>query len=207
MDYTLFVLSFASVSFLPGLCMSLALSLGLSIGFKKTLWMMAGELFGVLLVVVLCGVGASFILKFNFAFMVFKFFGSLFLLYTAYTLFHQKLELQKSEFGFKDKGSLVLQGFLATISNPKAWIFMLALLPPFLQKSNLFVLSSIIIFIEFLALCTYALGGAAFGLFLRDHINKLSKFSALCVAFLAFFMLYELFFELNSFKKFTYINF
>lgn len=196
MDYTLFVLSFASVSFLPGLCMNLALSLGLSIGFKKTLWMMAGELFGLLLVVVLCGLGASFVLQFKPVFMVLKLFGSLFLLYTAYTLFHQKLEFKKGEFKFKDKSTLALQGFLATISNPKAWIFMLALLPPFLQKSNLLVLSSIIIFIEFVALCTYALGGVAFGLFLGKHLNKLSKFSALCVAFLGCFMLYELFFEL-----------
>ncbi|EMQ6979878.1 hypothetical protein WH843_001617 [Campylobacter coli] len=39
MDYTLFILTFVSVSLLPGLCMSLAFSLGLSLGYKNTLWM------------------------------------------------------------------------------------------------------------------------------------------------------------------------
>ena len=40
----LFIPTIASVSFTPGLCMTLAFTLGLSIGYKQTLWMMLGEL-------------------------------------------------------------------------------------------------------------------------------------------------------------------
>lgn len=65
MSFALFILSFASISFLPGLCMSLALSLGLSIGFKKTLWMMAGELLGVLVVILICAFSAKLILSYE----------------------------------------------------------------------------------------------------------------------------------------------
>ncbi len=43
----LFIPTIASVSFTPGLCMTLAFTLGLSIGYKRTLWMMLGELTGV----------------------------------------------------------------------------------------------------------------------------------------------------------------
>ncbi|EIQ0248603.1 hypothetical protein N6A57_001307 [Campylobacter coli] len=57
MDYTLFILTFVSVSLLPGLCMSLAFSLGLSLGYKNTLWMIFGELVGLALVVLCCALG------------------------------------------------------------------------------------------------------------------------------------------------------
>ena len=43
----LFIPTIAAISFTPGLCMTLAFTLGLSIGYRRTLWMMAGELTGV----------------------------------------------------------------------------------------------------------------------------------------------------------------
>ena len=39
-----FSASFFLVALSPGLCMNLAMSLGISIGVRRTLWMMAGEL-------------------------------------------------------------------------------------------------------------------------------------------------------------------
>ncbi|EPM8487347.1 hypothetical protein ACTSDY_000604 [Campylobacter coli] len=71
MDYTLFILTFVSVSLLPGLCMSLAFSLGLSLGYKNTLWMIFGELVGLALVVLCCALGIEFILRYE---NLFKFF-------------------------------------------------------------------------------------------------------------------------------------
>ena len=46
----LFIPTIASVSFTPNLCMTLAFMLGLSIGYKQTLWMILGELSGVVAV-------------------------------------------------------------------------------------------------------------------------------------------------------------
>lgn len=43
----LFIPTFFIVSITPGMCMTLALSLGLSIGIKRSLYMMWGELIGV----------------------------------------------------------------------------------------------------------------------------------------------------------------
>ena len=42
-----FIPTFFVVSITPGMCMTLALSLGITIGVKRALWMMAGELVGV----------------------------------------------------------------------------------------------------------------------------------------------------------------
>ena len=39
----LFIPTIAAVSFTPGLCMTLAFTLGLSIGYRRTLWMMWGK--------------------------------------------------------------------------------------------------------------------------------------------------------------------
>lgn len=196
MNYALFVLTFVSVSFLPGLCMSLALSLGASIGFWRTCYMMVGELVGLLLCIVLCGYGSSFILEHEAAFKAFRVGGAAFLLYTAFTLYRAQITLCEVKFTARDKAALFMQGFLATITNPKAWIFLLSLLPPFLAKSNLPTLAAIILSIELCALCTYTLGGSAFGLFLKNHLAKLSKFSALCVGLLGFVMLYEAIIEI-----------
>ena len=42
-----FIPTIAAISLTPGMCMTLAFTLGLSIGYKRTLWMMLGELSGV----------------------------------------------------------------------------------------------------------------------------------------------------------------
>ena len=43
----LFIPTFFFVSITPGLCMTLALTMGMTLGVRTTLWMMAGELVGV----------------------------------------------------------------------------------------------------------------------------------------------------------------
>ncbi len=195
MDYLLFITTFASVSFLPGVTMNLALSLGLSIGFKKTLLMMFGSLCGFILVAVLCGYGANFILSYSLAFRIFQVISALFLIYLAWQFSTQRVTLKEQHCKKKDGISLMIQGFIVSISNPKAYIFFLALLPPFLAKSNLFILISIMVILEFISLTTYALGGSMFRIFLSNHINKLSKFSGLCLFVLALGILYEAIFE------------
>ena len=45
-----FIPTFFFVSITPGMCMTLAMTLGMSIGVRRTLWMMLGELVGVALV-------------------------------------------------------------------------------------------------------------------------------------------------------------
>lgn len=192
MDYALFIITFASVCFLPGVCMSLTLSLGISIGFRRSLSFMCGALSGLLVVVVVCGYGTNLIAQFPNAFYALQIFGILFLFYIAFMLFKQKAQLKDEETNQRDRFALIAQGFLTSISNPNAWIFMVALLPQFLQKANLAILTVIILILEIIALCTYSIGGSVFRIFLKEHIDKLTKFSALCILSLGIFMLYEL---------------
>lgn len=54
-----FVPTFFFVSITPGMCMTLALSLGMSIGYRRTLWMMFGELIGVAVVAMAAVLGMA----------------------------------------------------------------------------------------------------------------------------------------------------
>ena len=51
MEYFLLFLTLVPISLLPGFNMILAFSLGLSLGYKATLWVMVGQLVGLALAV------------------------------------------------------------------------------------------------------------------------------------------------------------
>ena len=190
MDYALFIITFASLCYTPGVCMSLTLSLGASLGFRASLPFMCGALFGLLSVIVVCGYGASLVSRFPTAFYALQLFGIAFLFYTAFMLFSKKARFKDAKLSQKDRFALLAQGFLTNISNPQAWVVMIALLPQFLQKANLTTLATIILCLETCALCTYSLGGSMLRLFLQNHIDKLAKFSAICVFVLGIYMLW-----------------
>ncbi|HEF9348953.1 TPA: LysE family transporter [Campylobacter coli] len=116
--------------------MSLAFSLGLSLGYKNTLWMIFGELVGLVLVVLCCALGIEFILRYENLFKFFQIAGALYLLYIAFVLFKSKSQITQEKIIHKKKFSLIIQGFIASSSNPKAWIFMFSILPSFFKISS-----------------------------------------------------------------------
>lgn len=73
---SMFIPTFFFVSITPGMCMTLALTLGMSIGYRRTLWMMIGELLGVALVSVSAVLGiAAIMLNYPWMFIALKFIG------------------------------------------------------------------------------------------------------------------------------------
>lgn len=74
-----FIPTFLFVSVTPGMCMTLAMTLGMTQGVRRTFWMMWGEMLGVALVAILavCGV-AAMMLQFPLLFQWFKIAGALF---------------------------------------------------------------------------------------------------------------------------------
>ena len=170
--------------------MLLAFSLGLSLGYRATLWVMVGQLAGLALVVGICIVGLNFLLNYEFAFQILRYFAVAFLFYMGFKLWHTKLSIKQGKITKKRRFSLMLQGFITSITNPKAWIFFISLLPSFIHL-NLFFLLGLVLVIEFLCLSLYALGGSVFKHFMNAHLDKIGKFSALCVVGIAFSLLLE----------------
>ncbi|MGL4756100.1 MAG: LysE family translocator [Aeromonadaceae bacterium] len=177
----LFIPTFFFVSVTPGMCMTLAMTLGMSLGVRRTLHMMWGELLGVGLVSVLSVVGvAAVMLHTPLLFSLFKYVGGGYLLWLGLQMWRSrgKLALSATAEQRRDSGALALalQGFITAIANPKGWAFMVSLLPPFIQASRpltpqIITLVALILSIEFACLLLYACGGRTLSRFLAGEGN------------------------------------
>ncbi|MBB3182983.1 threonine/homoserine/homoserine lactone efflux protein [Halomonas fontilapidosi] len=166
---SVFVPTFLLVSLTPGMCMTLAMVLGMTQGVRRTLWMMIGELVGVGLVAFAAGAGvAALMLRQPELFALFKWLGGAYLGYLGVMMWRSRGRMaipQTLEAGPPAaRGQLALQGLVTAVANPKGWAFFMALLPPFLDASRplvgqLAALIAVILSIEFLCLLLYATGG------------------------------------------------
>ncbi|HHF3267655.1 TPA: LysE family translocator [Vibrio diabolicus] len=166
---SMFIPTFFFVSITPGMCMTLALTLGMSIGYRRTLWMMIGELVGVALVSVSAVLGiAAIMLNYPWMFIALKFIGGVYLLYLGVEMWRSRgklaINVDNLEKPRSGNVALIMQGFVTAIANPKGWAFMISLLPPFIDQNaalapQLIVLVSIILLFEFICMSLYATGG------------------------------------------------
>ncbi|MFT5669799.1 MAG: homoserine/homoserine lactone efflux protein [Glaciecola sp.] len=173
----IFIPTFFVISLTPGMCMSLAMTLGMTIGVRKTFYMMLGEICGVALVAVLAVIGvASVMIQYPAVFTLLKWVGGAFLLYLGVKMWMTKVHIETDMLMSYRKitpNKLILQGFVTAVANPKGWAFMISLLPPFLDIAKplpiqLLVLVSIIMMSELVCMLIYANGGK----WLRRLLNK-----------------------------------
>lgn len=162
----------------PGMCMTLAMVLGMTQGVKRTLWMMIGELVGVGLVAAAAGAGvAALMLRQPELFVLFKWVGGAYLGYLGIMMWRSRGRMAiPSELDAGPPASplqLAMQGFVTAVANPKGWAFFMVLLPPFLDSSRplpgqLSLLIAVILTIEFASMLVYATGGKT----LRSVLGK-----------------------------------
>ncbi len=168
--------------------MTLAMTLGMSVGVRRTLWMMLGELIGVATVAVASVVGvASFMFDHPQVFTAFKFVGGLYLAYLGTQMWQAKGKMALTNDNVTARISnyeLFSQGLITAIANPKGWAFMVALLPPFINPEKPFMvqlsaLIGIIMFTEFSCLMLYASTGKSIRLFMNqgNNLALLNRFS------------------------------
>ncbi|RUR55788.1 LysE family translocator [Vreelandella populi] len=175
---SIFIPTFLFVSLTPGMCMTLAMVLGMTQGVKRTLWMMVGELIGVGMVAAAAGAGvAALMLRQPELFTAFKWVGGAYLMYLGLMMWRSRGRMAiPSEL---DAGpaagrlQLAMQGFVTAVANPKGWAFFMVLLPPFLDSnrplgSQLLLLIAVILMIEFASMLVYATGGKT----LRKTLGK-----------------------------------
>jgi homoserine/homoserine lactone efflux protein len=196
-----FIPTFLFVSVTPGMCMTLAMTLGMSQGVRRTLWMMWGEMLGVALVAILavCGV-AAIMLQFPAVFQWFKIVGAAYLAYIGLQMWRAKGKLALPQPGelpaLMSRRVLFSQGFITAVSNPKGWAFHMALLPSFIDTQlafwpQLLVLVAIIILLEFGSMLLYASGGKALALFFgkANRVQYLNRIGASLMFGVALWML------------------
>ncbi|TQV75635.1 LysE family translocator [Aliikangiella marina] len=184
LDFTLlalFIPTFLVVSATPGMCMTLALTLGMSIGLRRTFWMMWGELIGVAIVSVLAVIGvAKIMLEYPNLFLVLKYFGGAYLIYIGMQMWRSKgrmaIQTDSDAYASISAKELITQGFIAAIANPKGWAFTISLLPPFINPEypmvpQLSVLIAIILMSELMFMTLYASGGRTLRQLLSNTAN------------------------------------
>ena len=175
----IFIPTFFLVSITPGMCMTLALTLGMSVGVRRTMWMMLGELIGVVTVAISAVIGgASIMLKYPDVFVIVKYLGGIYLAYIGIQMWLSKGKMSVSKNFQSDvkRMALFTQWLFTAISNPKGWAFMVSLLPPFINTQleiapQLMVLLLVIIVSEFTCMMLYASGGKTLRVFLCKGEN------------------------------------
>ena len=175
----LFIPTMFLVSISPGMCMTLAMTLGLYVGIRKTLWMMVGELLGVALVVVSSVLAVAMLIDaYPILLKLLKWIGAAYLLYLGIQTWSNKLSFtNESNLSTSiTKTSLFLQGFATAIANPKGWAFMIALLPPLITPNKpMFIQTSVFVAIilvsELVCMMLYASSGRALRTFFMKNNN------------------------------------
>jgi threonine/homoserine/homoserine lactone efflux protein len=166
--------------------MTLAMTLGMSIGVRRTLWMMVGELLGVAMVAIAAVLGvASVMMNYPQIFALLTWFGGAYLVYVGITMWQANDSLSKGKNDKVDSRRRVLfsQGLITAVANPKGWAFMISLLPPFISVERalapqLATLLAVIMVTEFTSMLAYASGGASLRVFLNRG-NNIKRMNAI----------------------------
>ena len=134
-----FMLACWVISLSQGVGAIASMSSGLNYGFKHGYWNAIGlQLALIIQIMIVAAVVGVLFATTPWAFQVVKWFGVIYLLYLAYvqwTAPAQNIDIQTEQ---KNTPALVLvfKGFIVNMSNPKAIVFLFALLPQFLDLNQ-----------------------------------------------------------------------
>ncbi|MCX2684644.1 LysE family transporter [Pseudomonas sp. DCB_AW] len=134
--FTAYAITCLLISLAPGAGVISSISTRLNKGFTCSLWNLAGLecALSLQIIAVICGLGAV-LASSEVAISVVKWGGAAYLLYLAFSQFRSasttglEKQINHSSSGF----DIFAKGLLTNLSNPKAMIFILALLPQFID--------------------------------------------------------------------------
>ena len=127
------------ISISPGAGAIASMSSGLNYGFKRGYWNAIGLQLALVVQIGIVAAGAGVLLATSpWAFLAIKWFGVCYLLYLAYLQWKAPVQTIEIAVDAKQKSipKMIMYGFLVNMSNPKAIVFLLAVLPQFLDLSQ-----------------------------------------------------------------------
>ncbi len=183
--WTLFALTETVLCFTPGPAVLLILSQAISRGTARTVWSILGILSAntVYFMLSATGVGAILLASYR-VFFAIKWIGAAYLVWIGAMAFFGKsegLSVRRDAPVATSARRMFLNGFILQMSNPKALIFFVALLPQFLDpKSAIWpqvaILAVTSVVIEFFVQLFYAtLAGRATGFATRPSFAKITN--------------------------------
>lgn len=143
MDLSLWIAFFAAswaISISPGAGAVAAMSSGLNHGFARGYWLTAGLILGIWTQVLLVGVGLGAVIATSaIAFSAIKWAGVAYLLWLGIAQWRAPATAVQAEQDARaatSRASLVLRGWAVNSVNPKGTLFMLAVMPQFLNPAQ-----------------------------------------------------------------------
>ena len=182
---TFFVAAWA-ISFSPGAGAISAMTSGLKYGFGRGYWNTAGLILGIMAQFVIVAVGLGTVLATSeLAFSIVKYLGVAYLIYLGVRQIRTDAAPvavdtgNPADFSARD---LVLRGILVNLMNPKGTVFLLAVVPQFLNPTasltpQYFALAGTLMFTDLVAMGVYTLLAAKVLRLLRSahHIRWMNR--------------------------------
>ena len=165
------------ISLSPGAGAVASMSSGLHYGFRRGYWNVIGLQIALALQILIVAAGVGAVLATSaLAFNLIKWFGVAYLLYLAYKQWQQPPSVVSAEQRAEQQVqplAMMFRGFLVNISNPKAIVFMLAVLPQFITPSDPLVpqyglMMATMIAVDMIVMAGYTCLAAKVLLFLRS---------------------------------------
>ena len=132
-----FLVAALLISLSPGPGAISCMASGVRYGYRRTLANIVGMQLGIALQLLVVGVGLGALLAAStLAFELAKGLGVAYLCYLGWQQFRAQtalVEIDRQNHAPRSPGALVVQGFLINASNPKATVFLLAVLPQFID--------------------------------------------------------------------------
>ena len=158
-----FVGASIAISVSPGAGAVQSMATGLAHGLRRGAWSIAGLQVGLLLqlAIVAIGLGAA-VAKSMTAFTVIKWAGVAYLVYLAVRQWRSTVEpaRERVEDAEGNRLTLLAQGFLVNITNPKALVFLLAVLPQFVEPAQpllpqYLTIAATMVVVDVIVMCGY----------------------------------------------------
>ncbi|MBV7485022.1 LysE family transporter [Bordetella sp. BOR01] len=181
-----FFLAAWAISFSPGAGAISAMTSGLKYGFARGYWNTAGLIIGILAQFVIVAVGLGAVLATSeIAFSVVKYLGVAYLIYLGVRQIRTDAAPVAVDTGNPTHFSvreLVVRGILVNLMNPKGTVFLLAVVPQFVNPANALTpqyaaLAGTLVFTDMVAMGVYTLLAAKVLRLLREarHIRWMNR--------------------------------
>lgn len=181
-----FFLACWAISISPGAGAVASMSSGLRNGFPHGAWTAAGQQLGLMLQLVVVAIGLGAVLATSStAFELVRWFGVAYLLWLGIQQWRLAAggdRLATEPVAAQDRQSMLTHGFLVNASNPKATVFMLAVLPQFIDPAlglpgQYGVMAATMVGVDLVVMGTYTLLAARLLAFWRDpaHLRNVHR--------------------------------
>lgn len=178
--WTAYLLASILIAVSPGSGAVLAMSHGLSYGVRRTQATIAGLQVGLLIILVVAGAGVgSLLIASELAFSVVKTLGAAYLIYIGWQQWRSSAAITVAEGDAVTSGAqslsprrLFFTGLLTNVTNPKGILFMVAVLPQFINPARALWLQLLLMAMTTVAVDLVVMHGYAYA---ASRLQKLFK--------------------------------